>query len=1596
MRAWLDPILFLFLYVIVMSGTKTAPQKPLKGEAIVSNFGSFDTISANSIVLQSVSIAGLFQDGVFQNVNIIDSSIDNTVIGLNVRNAGYFTTLSTNNDVNFYSFVPGGGSVNWNSETSVFTINGELKVDGCSLLGNIEICGNDIKADNANGDIRIAPNGLGTLYLNGPLVNRTSNGSALTELSSGGSTFVVKDNFTVYSSSGSANITTFGDQNFTTRNGDITLSTEATPTTYNITQILNTLGNTRVTTQLSHNLNAGDVVTIVSAGTSVPDNSYTVGTVLTSNQFLLSTPLVVPTTITRGNVTKTLSNNIVLDTRNRVLLPTDTKLTLGPDCNYIEGNTVGLFLYSCTDIYLNANNTIVPQNSNLQFGSSGNNYTTYSGSGVVTTVHEKYQVNGPLTQINTTNTRLSDPILTLGDYTLSATDNKDRGLEFRYYDPLTSSMKLGWFGWKASTGQFTYIPDATNTNEIISGAPGQFSIGDVSATNLSIASGGSLNLNCGSLFNVNQLTACNGTINVIASQRIGLLSNGEILFNGGVPVRFGTSGVSIQSTGTSGTLVLNTATTVVSSSTLVIPQASVISFDGTTTGTQRISSNTSGDLVLATNRDLVLSTTGGSVAVPSLTRVQFGSATQTMWGNTSGINVASNTNILIQTSTGNVSLQTASGDIQLYSSSGNVRLLTNEFFVLGTSGTSNSLRTTSTGALQISGNTSAPVTITDTQTINLSASTSVAVPANTRLVWGSGGWIFSDTSGNTAFINTTGSLTLASPSTVVSAGTLTATSQVTNVSSNNVNMSTGSLVVRGASTLLYSDNVALRDPIITLADGQQATPDIRDRGVEYRYFDPATNTVKLGWFGWRSTTGNFTFYSDAVNTSEIVTGTLGSLDIRNITAYGQLQFATRGNIDVNCGTLANVNTITSCSGDLNISANNSMRVSSGTVHLTVSTSVNLPVGKPVYFGSTGASIQSSTSGNTLIVNAPSQLDLNSGVLQINNTTTNIHSTAVNVQDPIVSLGGVTGPIVNDGKDRGIEFKWGDGVSTKTGFFGYKNNLSRFVFIRDGVNTDEVFNGALGDVQFGGGYFTALDLQNGTLSNVNTVQGVQSIITNSSSTLQISAGSLALQNTSGIYFGNTSASIVNGTAGLVISGTPQTTISTGQLNLPGSINIGTTASIRTSSGNLVIANTSGNVELTPRASGGNVLLPINTYLSFGGTTNSIISDSQQLLINGYNGVGIQSSTFTISGNVNVIGSITTLSTSFNLDNYILPLGKDYKVAISTVTNDTGTGFLRVTTSQQHYLTAGDRVTLLNTNSVPEVNGDYTVASVIDSTTFTIPYSTSLTTPGMTAGTLKTTLMFDPGKDVGIAVNNWRSTVGSVTSGSSGYRTGFFGWKNTLNRWMFYENAQIVNDVVTGGTLGNVQINELFANRVSGFELTGAISAGSNVVRGTNFQIGGGAIDSTPIGVTGAQSGRFTSLSNTVSAAFSNVTFSTSVAYTFERYTLSSTGLQTRNPSINSVISLFSVSGVSYTGSSGTMPTLVTSVPDGTFKMLVCASMGTGCEHTIHFGSGKLITPNPNNAAPSTKLVFKRAGQSCQLVFDGVQGAWILLNAGAYVT
>jgi hypothetical protein len=94
--------------------------------------------------------------------------------------------------------------------------------------------------------------------------------------------------------------------------------------------------------------------------------------------------------------------------------------------------------------------------------------------GGVLTVTGNLIVNGTTTTVNSSTITVDDPIFTLGgDTAPGSDDNKDRGIEFRYHTG--SAAKIGYFGYDDSTGFFTYIPDASNTSEVFSGAQGTIS-----------------------------------------------------------------------------------------------------------------------------------------------------------------------------------------------------------------------------------------------------------------------------------------------------------------------------------------------------------------------------------------------------------------------------------------------------------------------------------------------------------------------------------------------------------------------------------------------------------------------------------------------------------------------------------------------------------------------------------------------------------------------------------------------------------------------------------------------------------------------------------------------------------------------------------------------------------------------------------------------------------------------------------------------------------------------------------------------------------------------------------------------------------------
>lgn len=96
----------------------------------------------------------------------------------------------------------------------------------------------------------------------------------------------------------------------------------------------------------------------------------------------------------------------------------------------------------------------------------------------------------------------------------------------------------------------------------------------------------------------------------------------------------------------------------------------------------------------------------------------------------------------------------------------------------------------------------------------------------------------------------------------------------------------------------------------------------------------------------------------------------------------------------------------------------------------------------------------------------------SGNLVVNGTTATVNATNIALNDPILLLGGENVPTVNDGKDRGILYRWHDGANGKLGFFGFDRSGGNLVFWSDATNTNEVISGTQGTIEAHGFKSTA--------------------------------------------------------------------------------------------------------------------------------------------------------------------------------------------------------------------------------------------------------------------------------------------------------------------------------------------------------------------------------------------------------------------------------------------------------------------------------------------------------------------------------------------
>ena len=148
-------------------------------------------------------------------------------------------------------------------------------------------------------------------------------------------------------------------------------------------------------------------------------------------------------------------------------------------------------------------------------------------------------VDGVTTTVNSTVVTIQDPIMTLGgEDTLTVDDNKDRGVEFRYYD---SQERFGFYGWDedyadsniwSGTGGYRFLYNATNTSEVYSGTDAPIIAGNLRlTTNTSstwktpttgtlVVTGGtgiSENLNVGGTTHLNGNVEIDGTVDIDAN-----------------------------------------------------------------------------------------------------------------------------------------------------------------------------------------------------------------------------------------------------------------------------------------------------------------------------------------------------------------------------------------------------------------------------------------------------------------------------------------------------------------------------------------------------------------------------------------------------------------------------------------------------------------------------------------------------------------------------------------------------------------------------------------------------------------------------------------------------------------------------------------------------------------------------------------------------------------------------------------------------------------------------------------------------------------------------------------------------------------------
>ena len=142
-------------------------------------------------------------------------------------------------------------------------------------------------------------------------------------------------------------------------------------------------------------------------------------------------------------------------------------------------------------------------------------------------------------------------------------------------------------------------------------------------------------------------------------------------------------------------------------------------------------------------------------------------------------------------------------------------------------------------------------------------------------------------------------------------------------------LNVSNLTVSGTTTTINSTTVDIVDPVLTI--GTNIVDDNFDRGIKFKYNN---NGSKIGFFGYDDSDSTFTFLTNATDTNNTFTGTLGTIKANfdgNITnATNSTNITVANTTNANCY----ISLFESPTGNLPPKTNNSIRYNASTGVLT--------------------------------------------------------------------------------------------------------------------------------------------------------------------------------------------------------------------------------------------------------------------------------------------------------------------------------------------------------------------------------------------------------------------------------------------------------------------------------------------------------------------------------------------------------------------------------------------------------------------------------------------------------------------------------------